>query len=177
MKRLFSAVGLILLLAACGEDQQAAAPPPPLTLDREAVGHYCGMTVADHEGPKGQIHVAGRAEPYWFTSVRDTVAFTLLPEEPKDIRAIYVSDMAASDEWAQPSAWIDARQAVFVLDSDMRGGMGQREAVPFSDRAAAERFTTDHGGTIVAFDAIPRSYILDEEAPQKSAPAAHDSGH
>jgi hypothetical protein len=51
--------------------------------------------VLDHPGPNGQIFIKGQAEPVWFASVRDTVAFTLLPEEPKDVTAIYVNDMAS----------------------------------------------------------------------------------
>jgi copper chaperone NosL len=53
------------------------------------------MTLGEHPGPKGQIFVRDRAEPYWFATVRETVAFTLLPEMPKGIVAIYVSDTIA----------------------------------------------------------------------------------
>ena len=61
----------------------------------------------------------------------------MLPEEPKDIRAIYVSDMAKAPNWDKPGAtnWVDAKQASFVIGSRMKGGMGGDEAVPFSDRA------------------------------------------
>lgn len=159
---------LPLLLAAC---DQPAAVPPPVTLDGEAVGHYCGMTVAAHGGPKGQIHVAGRKEPYWFTSVRDTRAFTLLPEEPKDIRAIYVSDMAKAPSWQDPGRdnWMNAAAAVFVIGSRQMGGMGAPEAVPFSDRPAAERFAAEHGGRLVSWQDIPERYVLGGEAE-----AGHD---
>ena len=60
----------------------------------------------------------------------------MLPEEPKDIRAIYVSDMAQGAELgeARRDNWVDARKAVFVIGSRMKGGMGADEAVPFSDQ-------------------------------------------
>ena len=60
----------------------------------------------------------------------------MLPEEPKDIRAIYVSDMAKAPNWDKPGAnnWVDAKQASFVIGSRMQGGMGGDEAVPFSDK-------------------------------------------
>ena len=65
-----------LLLGACEDDDRVAEAPPPRDLTREAIGHYCNMIVVDHLGPKGQIFVRGVAEPVWFTSVRDTIAFT-----------------------------------------------------------------------------------------------------
>lgn len=163
MKRLafLAAIVAVLALAAC-DDKAAKAPPPPQALTAEAVGHYCGMTLLEHAGPKGQIILASRPEPVWFSSARDAFSFTMLPEEPKDIRAIYVSDMAKAANWDDPGAsnWVDARQAFFVIGSRRKGGMGADETVPFSDRAAAERFAVENGGRLVAFDAVPRDYVL-----------------
>ena len=175
---------LALFLASCGgEEQTAEAPPPALEVTAEAVGHYCGMQVTTHDGPKGQIHLASREDPVWFTSVRDTVAFTRLPEEPKDIAAIYVNDMAKAQEWNQPEegTWMDAREAWFVIESERRGGMGAPEAVPFSDEMAAEGFRAQHGGKLVRFDDIPDDYVLgpvdlgsdEAEAPAHGAHEAH----
>ena len=72
------------------------------------------MNVLEHPGPKGQIILASRDEPVWFSSARDAFSFTMLPEEPKDIRAIYVSDMAKAPSWDKPGQtnWVDARQAL-----------------------------------------------------------------
>lgn len=170
---------LSLVIAACTAERQEP-PPPPAELTREAVGHYCGMTVADHPGPKGQIFVKGRAEPLWFSSVRDTVAFTLLPEETDEIRAIYVNDMARATDWAspEPGAWISARQAYYVIGSARRGGMGALEAIPFSSKAAAAKFAREHGGRVVPFEGIPRDYILgDAEGPAEDhGGGGHDRG-
>ena len=99
-------------------------------LSREAIGHYCNMIVADHLSPKGQKYVADSDQPVWFSSVRDTIAFTLLPEEPKNIAAIYVNDMGrASWESPEPETWIEARSAWYVIESSRRGGMGAPEPV------------------------------------------------
>ena len=148
------------LLLACAE-QTPSPQPGPWTLTRDAVGHYCSMTVADHPGPKGQILVGPDAEALWFSSVRDAVAFTRLPEEPRDIRAFYVNDMKDA-EWQAPDyeRWIRAESAWFVIGSRMRGGMGAPETVPFSDRAGADRFAASHGGRLVRLDDIPESYVL-----------------
>jgi nitrous oxide reductase accessory protein NosL len=152
-----------MLLAACGPET-AAPPPPPFALTSEATGHYCGMNLLEHKGPKGQIILAD--QPIWFSSARDALSFTMLPEEPKNIRAIYVSDMAKAPSWDDPGAnnWVDARNAFFVIGSRMQGGMGAPETVPFSDRAAAEKFAAEHGGRVVLYDAVPRDYVLGSQS-------------
>ncbi|MBX3623081.1 MAG: nitrous oxide reductase accessory protein NosL [Rhizobacter sp.] len=133
-----------------------------MEVQADATGHYCGMLLVDHEGPKGQIFVAGQPQPVWFSSVRDTIAFTRLPEEPRDIRAIYVNDMGRARQWEQPEpgTWVEARQAWYVIESDMRGGMGAPEAVPFSERTAAEAFRNTHQGRVVRLAEIPDAYVL-----------------
>jgi copper chaperone NosL len=150
-----------LVLAGCRDDK-AAEIPPPQRMTAEAVGNYCGMNVLEHPGPKGQVVFSRVLTPVWFSSVRDTIAFTLLPEEPKNYQAIYVSDMARAPSWDKPGVdnWVDATKAVYVIESRQMGGMGAAEAVPFSERAAAERFATENGGRVVAFADIPRDYIL-----------------
>jgi copper chaperone NosL len=160
-------IGLLASLLALGACQRAPEQPPaPFAMTEEAMGRYCGMNILEHAGPKGQVILARYDEPIWFSSARDTIAFTMLPEEPKDIRAIYVSDMAKAASWEQPGAdnWVDARKAFFVVGSDRKGGMGAAEAVPFSSEAAAKAFAGDHGGRVVGFDAVPRDYILDGQA-------------
>lgn len=181
MKRAFLVTALTLALAACGE-KSAEAPPPPHTMTQAARGHYCGMRLLEHHGPKGQVILASRAEPVWFPSARDAIAFTMLPEEPKDVRAIYVSDMAKTTNWDNPGAdnWIEARKAHFVLGSALRGGMGAAETVPFSDRTAAERFAAEHGGRVVGFADVPQDYVLGSDAKppahRRAIPAGH-AGH
>jgi copper chaperone NosL len=152
----------LLLLAACGEERQAAAPPPPHEITGEAIGHYCGMALVEHAGPKGQAILKSQDEPVWFSSARDTIAFTRLPEEPKDIAAIYVTDMAEAKNWDHPEsgAWVDARRAWYVIGSTQKGGMGGDEAVPFGREDAARQFAETHGGQVVVFDAVPGSYLL-----------------
>lgn len=159
-------------LAGCERSTAPTAAPPPAEVGAEATGYYCGMLLVEHEGPKGQIHLASRSGPVWFSSVRDTVAFLRLPEEARDIAAIYVNDMGKATNWESPEAgsWIDARAAWFVIDSVQRGGMGAPEAVPFSDQAAAEAFRSRHGGRLVKLAEIPDDYVLGP------ADLSHDDG-
>ena len=174
MKRTFFAValGAVLTVAGCSGE----APPPtvtPVALSETAIGHYCGMVLREHPGPKGQIILADSSDPVWFSSVRDTVAFTMLPEEPKNIAAVYVSDMAAAQSWEEPGVenWIDAKRAFFVIGSAMRGGMGAEEAVPFSTDSAANDFVLQHGGVVVGFPDIPQDYVLGSAATDQSSGA------
>lgn len=172
------AVAGALVLGGCNEQKAATtAPPPAVELNAAAVGHYCGMNVLEHSGPKGQILLASRKDPVWFSSARDAISFTMLPEEPKDISAIYVSDMAKAPTWDKPGTtnWIDARQATFVIGSRRKGGMGADEAVPFSERAAAERFAAENGGRLVTFAQMPRQYILESSAEESGT--GQDTAH
>jgi copper chaperone NosL len=155
-----AALAAMLLLPACGEDRQAEVPLPK-ELTRTATGYYCNMIVQDHPGPKGQIFLSDESDPIWFSSVRDTIAFTRLPEEAKNIAVIYVNDMSRAS-WQAPEAetWIEIEKAWYVIGSDRRGGMGAPETVPFSERAAAEAFAVRHGGKVVAFADIPADAVL-----------------
>ena len=173
---------LIAALAAAGcNERTSEARPPPHDLTAEAIGHYCGMNVLEHPGPKGQIILASRIAPVWFSSARDAFAFTMLPEEARDIRAVYVSDIGKAQSWENPGAsnWVEARQAFFVIGSRMKGGMGAPETVPFSDRSAAEKFAAENGGRVVTFDEVPRDYVLGtgEKTSATPEPPEHTGKH
>jgi len=161
--RLALALAALLTAAACGNGAGPDAPPPapqPVTL--ESVGHYCGMALNEHNGPKGQLFLKGRPAPVWFSSIKQVFAYTLLPEEPKTISAIYVNDMATAgaDGAPDPAAWIDARQAFYVIEGRFIGGMGAEDAMPFSQRASAETFAQAHGGRVVTFAEVPEAYVF-----------------
>jgi copper chaperone NosL len=160
------AIAAFMALAGCSDNGEAVVPKP-VALTETAIGHYCGMNVLEHPGPKGQVMLGRIPEPIWFSSARDVVAFTMLPEEPKDISAIYVSDMAKAPSWEEPGAenWVEARQAFYVIGSSLRGGMGAPETVPFSTKAAAAEFAGRNGGQVVGFAEIPPDYVLGHASP------------
>ena len=135
------------------------------------VGNYCGMNLIDHPGPKAQIFLAGREDPLWFTQVRDAIVFTRLPEEPRDIIAIWVNDMGRTTNWDAPEAgaWSEARNAWYVIGSGGPDGMGAPEAVPFGTEAAAGAFAAAHGGSVVRLDGIPDDYMLGGTSPPGEA--------
>ncbi len=163
------ALPLVLLLAACDAPRQAAKTPAPAPLSRDAVGRYCQMIVADHPGPKAQIQLDDGSAPIWFSSVRDGIAFTRLPEEPRNIAAFYVNDMSDT-AWERPddSTWIRAGTAWYVVGSERRGGMGAPEAVPFVSEPAAVAFAASHGGRVTRLDGIVDDEVLGEVATPAS---------
>ncbi len=175
MRRMLAGLVGVLLIAAC-DSEQVANIPDPHEPTQNATGYYCNMTVVEHDGPKGHVFLVGDSFPLWFTSVRDTIAFTMLPEESKDIAIVYVNDMAKTISWAKPEAgnWINAKEAVYVIGSSRVGGMGAPETVPFSMADKATKFAKEFGGEIVAFADIPREYILSDpnemaaDDPEKS---------
>ena len=152
----FATLVIATLGAACSGDPATVAPDPA-ELAGDEIGYYCNMIVVAHQGPKGQVFLADREQPLWFTSARDTIAFTRLPEEPKNISAVYVSDMgAASWDMPEPGTWVEARDAWFVVGSNKVGGMGAPEPVPFALRDKAEAFRGAARGAGGRFRGHPR---------------------
>ena len=172
---LFAGAALALILAGCN-GKEAAAPPAPSTMTAEAVGHNCQMYVLDHPGPKAQVHLKGTDAPIWFAEVVDAVAYLRGAEHEADVTAVYVSDMGKARSWEEPGIdnWLKADAALYVIDSDRRGGMHTPDAIPFSDRSAAEAFMRAEGGRIVAFGDIPDNYLKQQaEIGMHAMPAAH----
>jgi copper chaperone NosL len=174
-RRWLVVIAALVLLGGCKPEAADAPLPPPVALDADAMGVFCGMNLLEHPGPKGQIITKSRIDPFWFSSARDTVAFTLMPDQPRDISAIYVSDMGRAPSWEAPGQtnWVDARKAFFVIGSRKQSGMGAAEAVPFGERAAAEGFVASNGGQIVMLDKIPADYVLGSEPPTSASDRNH----
>lgn len=157
---------ILVLLVACNDSPVKL--PPPQALTDAATGIYCGMILAEHPGPKAQIFEKGRERPVWFSAVRDALAYSRLPGEAQSVVAIYVHDMGRADSWENPQAdgiWIEAQEAVFVVGSSKRGGMGMIEVVPFASPKDAEVFIEQNGGKIVAFEDIAAKFLFPEAGP------------
>jgi copper chaperone NosL len=156
----------LLLLSGCFEQERASAPPP-VTMTADALGFYCQMTLIEHPGPKGQIHLVGQTHPIFFSQVRDAIAFERMPEQSGSIAAIYVNDMGAAASWEEPGVdnWIIAPKAYFVAGSQTVGGMGAPELVPFSERSAAEAFAARKGGRVLTLAEIADEDVIGQATP------------
>ncbi|SEK03085.1 copper chaperone NosL [Cribrihabitans marinus] len=158
MRRL--ALIALIALAACKEE--VAEAPPPAALTEAALSYFCQMNVAEHGGPKGQIHLKGHPQPLFFAQVRDMLAYLKSPERDAEITAIYVSDMGRADSWDHPGPdnWTEAANAIYVVEAGVRGGMGAPEIVPFADAGAAQSFIGAYGGRALPMTEIPDDAVL-----------------
>ena len=114
--------------------------PAPRPADRCPV---CGMFVAKY--PQWVATVVWRGGPaVHFDGAKDLFKYLLqLPKyasgrSPSEIEAVAVTEFYDVRR-------IDAREAHYVVGSDVLGPMG-RELVPFATLAAAEEFARDHRG-------------------------------
>ncbi len=144
----------LLTLTSCN----SAAPektPTALEPDRDTKAIYCGMTLAEHPGPKGQIHVAGEEPVAWFSSVKDAFFFLKNEGATRRILAFYVHDMSKAD-WhhPQPGSWILAKDAFYLLDSSKTSGMGMTEIIPFGKQITAQVWLKQYGGRILSYDEV-----------------------
>lgn len=155
-------LALLSLITACNPESQTSEQPRPVAMTEEALGHYCNMNILEHSGPKIQIHLEGLEHPIWFSQVRDGIAYTRSPEKTHRATAVFVHDMAKAVSWTEPGdqAWIDAKEAFFVLGSRKTGGMGAPESIPFGSKGAADDFVKKHGGKVTRLSAVPDSYVL-----------------
>ncbi|MEM9580772.1 MAG: nitrous oxide reductase accessory protein NosL [Pseudomonadota bacterium] len=145
----------LVALAACKKDMTEA--PAAVVMTEDALGHFCQMQLADHPGPKGQIHLEGMASPIFFGQVRDMIAYLKAPERDAKVLAVYVSDMGIARSWhaVEPDNWIAAAGAKYVINAGVAGGMGGPEIVPFASASDAAEFVAQYGGSVVSFDTIP----------------------
>jgi nitrous oxide reductase accessory protein NosL len=117
----------------------------------------CGMFVAKYPNWLVRIHYNGPQEVQYFDGVKDMMVFYFNPERyggapRQEIKNILVRDYYSLD-------WLSAKEAFFVVGSDIYGPMGH-ELIPFSSMDAAENFIKDHRGKkILTFDKITSELI------------------
>lgn len=162
LSKYFLILAFSMFLSACSGSAEESVPPPPKEITLDSVGHFCGMDLIEHDGPKGQIFIKGSERPLWFSTIRQVMAYTILPDSPKGLSAIYVTDMSKTQNLRQPEAgsWMKATEAYYVTESRSQGGMGGEDPLPFSDKTHALAFIQEHGGRIQRFGEMSEDYIL-----------------
>ena len=159
--------------AGClGDDAEASveSAPGPIALDDGRECDVCGMIIEGGYGPNGQVVYDGdyppeRGGPARYDSVRELYvdAFGQM-RRGIDPVATFVTDYATVEfdvetqdgeryitGSTEPETFVEAGDAVFVVDSGIRGAMGT-DLLPFGRRDAAEAFVEEHGGEIVDGD-------------------------
>jgi thiamine biosynthesis lipoprotein len=149
------AFGRALVLAfavGCGPavDEREAATPVELT--GAEVCAVDGMILRDYDGPKAQILWKDGRRTF-YCEAREAFAEWTNRIEHKRIREFYVQDLADRPWGHYPGHWTRARDAVFVIESELLGAMGS-SFVSFRDPAHAAAFSGKHGGRALRLEAI-----------------------
>jgi copper chaperone NosL len=146
-------------LPACSQGE-AAAPVQAVAIDRNTSDAVDGMILLDYPGPKGQILYAD-GKPDFFCDTVGMFAMVLHPEQKRQLRAVFVQDMAQED-WAHPVGhWVDAKAAFYVAGSKARGAMGPTLA-SFAREEDARGFAEKQGGKVLRFaDVTPEMVETD----------------
>ncbi|MGD9486925.1 MAG: nitrous oxide reductase accessory protein NosL [Calditrichaceae bacterium] len=145
--------GIFLMATACSKKEE----PKTENLSNEAAAetHYCancGMKTNDYPVWEKTMVSADHGTEY-FDSAK--CMFTVLLDSakaPGQISEIITKDFVTSNE-------IDAREAYYVIGSDVMGPMG-KDLVSFGSRNAAQTFVSEHGGDeVLAFDEVNMGVI------------------
>ncbi|HEY6871201.1 MAG TPA: nitrous oxide reductase accessory protein NosL [Geobacteraceae bacterium] len=140
MKRTWPIALLVTLLFVRPAPAAQKTPPPP---PARAKCPVCGMFVAKYPDWTGAIVFRDAATVY-FDGPKDLFAYYLDPgkydpaRKRSGIAALFVKDYYSL-------AFIDGRQAFYVIGSDVNGPMG-KELIPFARRDDADGFLRDHRG-------------------------------
>jgi len=154
------------------------ACPPLSKAKREAVAYYliygsskvlqkyifvpvnakcpvCGMFVSKY--PKWVAQMKHDGKTYYFDGVKDMMKYYIFDGDFLYDRT-HISQMVVSDYYTLEM--IEAKEAFYVLDSDIFGPMG-RELIPFKSEEKAKAFLSEHNGkSIVKFDEISDTMLM-----------------
>lgn len=138
-----------------GESKTFKAVKGQIDVPQKAKCPVCGMFVAKY--PKWAAFLEADSKNYYFDGVKDMMKFYIFdvdfPFDRSKITQMQVTDFYTIEA-------IDAKQAFYVIGSDMYGPMGN-ELIPFSTQDAAENFMKDHRGKkIILFDEITPQLVM-----------------
>ncbi|HTY24890.1 MAG TPA: nitrous oxide reductase accessory protein NosL [Desulfomonilaceae bacterium] len=166
--------GLLVLVAALFLAGNAVANivdlPDGSKLDTSAECPVCHMK-ADHGTPGPAAAVFKDGKVVGFDGAGDMFRYVLDPAkyefDPANIKNLYVTDYTTKK-------FIEAKSALFVLDSDVQASMGS-EVVPFTKKEDAEKFKAEHNGTkVVAYSEVTQEALKPKKRMLKMKP---DEGH
>ncbi|MDP2433673.1 MAG: nitrous oxide reductase accessory protein NosL [Pseudomonadota bacterium] len=148
MRRLFVAFLFALALPA-GAGGFSVPDPAPRDLCP-----VCGMVVSKYPAWTATV-VYQDGHAHHFDGAKDLFKYLFdVSRYAKNHRARDIARIGVTDYYELKR--IDARQAYFVIGSDVLGPMGH-ELIPLASRADAEEFLRDHHGRrILRFDEVKR---------------------
>lgn len=123
---------LAILLAGCG-----TAGPRPLVAGTDACG-YCRMTISDVRFGAQAIAPTGKVTT--FDAVECLAGYARTADSTA-IASLWVADFAA------PGTWVDAEDAVYVVDARVSSPMG-RSLLAFAAGTDPQAVVARYGGTV-----------------------------
>ncbi len=148
----------------------------PISLGGERACDVCGMIIADHPGPVGQIHFVddepegGRpaqfcsstcAYTYRFDAAdagREPLATFLTDYSLVDQAVIDHGDDVAFSSHVEADAFSSTAELTVVVGGDVIGAMGP-DPIPFSDDADVDAFLAEYGGEPVDAESVDRATV------------------
>lgn len=152
--------------------------PDPVALSGGLQCDVCAMVIEKHPGPNGQIFYpdrepGGHENPARFDSLKQCLFPFLWEHQQLDWRAaaVYVTDYSAVDytvneaggnafmsAYTDPASFARAQDLYYAVESGVQGAMGG-DFMPFSERADADAFVAEWGGSVVAYGDIDETLV------------------
>ena len=126
-----------------------------LAVPNDAKCPVCGMFVSKY--PKWAAMMKHDGKVYYFDGVKDMMKYYIFDGDFSYDRS-HISKIIVSDYYTLEE--IPAKEAFYVLDSDVFGPMGH-ELIAFKDKKSAQTFMDEHHGKkIVKFDEITDVMVM-----------------
>jgi nitrous oxide reductase accessory protein NosL len=138
-----------------GQSKSLTSIKNHIEVPQDAKCPVCGMFVNKY--PKWAALIEEGSAKHYFDGVKDMMKFYIFdldfPYDRSSIHKISVTDFYTLEA-------IDAKQAFYVIGSNVYGPMG-KELIPFLTKEAAENFMTDHKGEkIIQFSDITPGLVM-----------------
>ena len=148
-KRNYHALGYFLIL------DKKLSKRSQISVPTDAKCPVCGMFV--HKYPKWSTEISLNGNRFYFDGVKDMMKYYIFLEDfPYDRNS--VESITVSDYYTLEA--IDAKDAFYVIGSDILGPMG-KELISFKNQKHAKSFRDDHGGEkILLFKDIDTKVII-----------------
>ncbi len=138
-----------------GQSESLTPVKGQIEVPKEVKCPVCGMFVAKY--PKWAALIEVEMKKHYFDGVKDMMKFYIFdvdfPYDRNKIGKIEVTDFYTLRA-------IEAKEAFYVIGSDVYGPMGN-ELIPFLSKDAAQNFMTDHRGEkIIRFNEITPKLVM-----------------
>lgn len=146
-------LGLAIII---GLGQQSWSAPEAKVAANERCP-VCGMFVAKYDIWITQARELKSNKILFFDGVKDLMVYWFDPQAYGGTTREELCELWVKDYYTLK--WLAAREAVYVIGSDVYGPMGH-EFIPFATRKAAESFLRDHQGKrIISFSEITPAMV------------------